>query len=134
MEVLLFVLKLILLLAITGLMFSPIIAEYISFTRDRKKGVTHKRFRLFVFSVVYFIAITIVMMALKDLMLWIKSLSVISWLASRVAMPGRVDYTIAIFSVILINFGIGILFGLLLKLVRIGMSKKITEKKKEDVF
>ena len=124
MKTLIVILKIILMLGLVCLMFSPIISEYMSFRRDRKNKITHKRFRLVVFSFLYFVAITAVMVLLKDLALWIGSWSAVTWLTNRISIPGRVNYAVAVFAVMLINLIIGLIFKLLLNLVRIGLKKK----------
>lgn len=124
MNVVMTLLKGLLMIGLVCLMAAPLLLEYLSYKKDREDGLSHKRFRLFVFSVVYFIAITVVMLLLEDLLQWIQSWRVIIWLSNQLAIPARVDYAVAVFAVILLNAGIGFLFKLLLKLVRIGLKKK----------
>lgn len=132
MNFLIFMLKVILMPALVCLMAAPLFLEYLSFRKDRDEGISHKRFRLLAFSVVYFLVITIVMVLLKDLLVWIRGWRFVVWLCNQLAVPARVDYAADVFAVILLNFGIGLLFELLLKLVRIGLKKSDPFKAKEN--
>lgn len=124
MNVLIFLLKVILMPALVFLMGLPLLLEYLSFRKDREKGISHKRFRLLLFSVVYFLGITIVLLILKDLVQWVSTWRIVTWLCNQLAVSARMQYALDIMGVILLNVCIGFLFWLLQRLVRIGLKKK----------
>lgn len=133
MKFIIILLKIILMLALVLLVASPLIFEYLSFRKDKKNEITHKRLRVLLFTVLYFIVISIVLIAVKDLLVWIESWKLIKWLANKASIPARLTYAVGVFAVIALNFGIGLLFKVLLKFVRIGLKKKqIAEPKGKD--
>ena len=136
MKVLWFILKILIMLGLVAVVAIPLIGEYLSFRKDRKDKITYKRFRILVYSVIYFIAITVVFVVLKDLILWVESWKVIQWLSAKIAIPARLDYAWTVFSVMAINLGIGLLYRLVLRLVRIGLKKRdlVNPKKKDGSF
>lgn len=69
MKVLWFILKILIMLGLVAVVAIPLIGEYLSFRKDKKDKITYKRFRIFAYSVIYFIAITVVFVVLKDLLL-----------------------------------------------------------------
>lgn len=119
-----FLLEILLLFATVLLMLSPLFAELLSFNRDRKNKLTHKRFRLLVFSLVYICIITVLMSLFKYLVLWVGSLPFIEWLVNKFSAVGRFGYAVNVFAVILINFAIGAAFKFFVGFVRIGLKKK----------
>lgn len=136
MNVLWFLLKILILLGLTALVAFPLFAEYLSFRKDKENKITYKRFRIFVYAAVYFIAITVVLVLLKDLLIWVKSWSVMQWLSSKITVSGRTEYALTVFGVMALNLGIGLLYRLILRLVRIGLKKKdlVTPKKKDGTY
>ena len=76
-------------LGLVAVVAIPLIGEYLSFRKDKKDKITYKRFRVFAYSVIYFIAITVVFVVLKDLLLWVESWKVIQWLGAKIAIPAR---------------------------------------------
>ena len=124
MGILLFILKVLIMLGLICLMAAPLFLEFLSFRKDKEAGISHKRFRILLYSVVYFILITIVMTLLKDILLWVKSWSFIQWLGMKLTLPSRFEYCLSVFGVIALNFAIGALFKFSLGFVRIGLKKK----------
>lgn len=124
MKVLWFILKILIMLGLVAVVAIPLIGEYLSFRKDKKDKITYKRFRIFVYSVIYFIAVTVVFVVLKDLLLWVKGWTPIQWLGAKIAIPARFDYAWSVFSVMALNLGIGLLYRLILRLVRIGLKKR----------
>lgn len=136
MEFLKFLIKSLFIIGLVVLMAAPLIAGYFSFKRDKKKGISYKRLRVMIFALVYGIVITLVMYLLKEFLLWLQTLSFVQWLAAKVSISGRTAYFVKVFVAILVNFGIGLLFRLLLKLVRIGLKKKelVKPKNKDGTY
>lgn len=123
MDVLWFILKILLMPLLVALVGAPLFAEYLSFRKDKQDGITHKRFRIFVYSVVFFLVTTVVLVLLKDLLIWIKSWSVMQWLGAKIALSGRTEYVMTVFAVMAMNLAIGVVFCLIGRLVRIGIKK-----------
>lgn len=136
MKVLWFILKILIMLGLVAVVAIPLIGEYLSFRKDKKDKITYKRFRVFVYSVIFFIAVTVVFVVLKDLLLWVKGWSVVQWLSAKIAVPARLDYAWSVFSVMALNLGIGLLYRLILHLVRIGLKKRdlVNPRKKDGSF
>lgn len=136
MKILVFLLKILLMIGSVCLAAAPLFFEYRSFRKDKEEKITYKRFRVLVFTAVYFIVVTILMTALKDLLLEIRSWSAIDWICKNLALPDRFAYGAWVIAVLLINFGVGMLFKFFLKLVRIGLKKKdlVHPGKKDGTF
>lgn len=130
------VLKLVLMLALVALIAVPFLAEYLSFRKDKKNKISYKRFRILVFTVVYAVLVTVALFFLKELLLWLGSLSVVQWVSARLAVPGRLVYLVYVLAVILANFLVGGLFWVLSRPVRLGMKKRnlLIPKKKDGTF
>lgn len=124
MEFIIFIFKILLLLAAVFVMMAPLLSEYLSFRRDREKGITHKRFRLLVFALVYCAVLTVLMVFLKDLLKWVESWNLVKWLVRKLAIRARTVYSLKVTAVMIINFAVGACFRILLPLVRIGLKKK----------
>ena len=73
------VLKILLMLASVFVMFLPLFLEYLSYRRDCKTGISHKRLRLMVFALLYCAVITVVMVFLHELTARIGSWAWVSW-------------------------------------------------------
>lgn len=135
MDLLKFLIKTLIILAFILLMDLPFIIEYITFRQDKDKKISYKRFRVVVFTGLYTILITIAMYLLKELVLWLQNQSFVQWIAGKLALSGRTIYLGEVLAAILMNFGIGILFTVLSKLVRIGLKKKnLTKPQKNGKF
>lgn len=136
MDFLKVVLKSLFILAAIILMVAPFALEFYTFRRDKEKKITYKRFRVVVYTVVYFIVITAALYLLKEFILWLESLSFIQWITSRIAVSNRVIYCGKVLVAILVNFAIGFLYRFTGKFVRIGLKKKdlLTPKKKNGEF
>ena len=72
MDVIWFILKILLMLCLVAVMGAPLLAEYLSFLKDKTDSITHKRFRIFVYSVVYFLVVTVLLVLLKDLLILLR--------------------------------------------------------------
>ncbi len=136
MELLIVILKILLILGTVLLMAAPVFIEYLSFKKDKKNAISYKRFRIVVFSLIYLIAVTLVLYIFKEIVLWFGNLSFVQWIADRVSVNKRFSYCVEVFAVILVNAGIGFLFRFLLSFVRIGLKKKslLKPKKKDGSF
>ncbi len=126
------ILKILLMLASVFVMMLPLLLEYLSYRRDCATGISHKRFRLMVFALFYCVAVTAAIILLQELIAWVGSWSWVSWLANKLSVPDRLVYSVEVFAVMVINLIIGLLFKMLLGLVRIGLKKKDLTKPKKD--
>ena len=124
MDFLIFVLKVLFILAIVLLMASPIALEFSTFRRDKKNKISYKRLRIIIYTVIYAVLVTILLYLLKELLLWAESLSFIKWLGSKIAFPQRLSYFLKVMAAILVNFAIGFFYRVFSKFVRIGLKKK----------
>lgn len=124
MTFLITLLKILFILASVLLMASPLIAEFGTFRRDKEKKITYKRFRVVVYTAVYVIAVTLALYLLKELILWLETLSFVNWLAAKIALSNRTIYFGQVFVAIAVNFAIGLLYRLFGRFVRIGLKKK----------
>lgn len=124
MDFIVVVLKILLMLASVFVMMLPLLLEYLSYKRDCENGISHKRFRLMIFGLVYCAVITVVMVFLQELIAWIGSWSWVNWLVNKTSVPARTTYSVEVYAVMVINLIIGLVFKLLLVLVRIGLKKK----------
>ena len=136
MEFLKILLKVLFILASVILMAAPFLFEAFTFSRDKEKKISYKRFRMVIYTLVYVIVITVALYLLKEIVLWLESLSFIKWISQKIALPARLVYFGKVIVAVLVNFAIGILFVFLSKFVRIGMKKKnlVTPKKKDGEF
>ena len=127
MEFLEIFLKSLLILAMILLMALPFILEFFTMRSDKKNKISYKRFRMVVYTGVYILLMTIAMYLLKELFLWLETQSFIQWIVAKVAATAMAAYCSKVFVAILVNFGIGFLFFLLSKLVRVGMKKILAQ-------
>lgn len=129
-------LKVLLIIAMILLMAAPFIAEYLEFSKDKKKKISYKRFRIVIYTAVYIVAITIVLYVLKDVFMWLEARKPIQWLVQKLALSDRTVYCAKVFIAVLVNFAIGLLHGILAKFVRIGLKKKdlVKPKKKNGEY
>ncbi len=136
MGFLLFMIKSLFILAMVLLMALPFFVEFYTFHSDKNKKISYKRFRIVVYTAAYIIAVTIALCFLKDLLLWLESLSFIQWIVSKAALSHRTVYFGKVLTAILVNTAIGVLYCLLSKFVRIGLKKKdlLKPKKKNGSF
>lgn len=107
--------------------------EYHTYLKDKEKKTANRRFRIMCFTMIYVAALTFALCALRDVITAVGGLSVISWLAAKLALPVRTAFFSDVVGALLINFAIGFLFRLLLRFVRIGMGKRsLSEGEKPD--
>lgn len=132
MKLSLFLIKLILSFGFIALMFAPLAGIWSSFKVDRDKKNAHKRFRLVVFSAIYFLAISVLLIFIRDFMEWVKTWEIVRWLASHIGLPDRFEYSVAVFTAILLNCIIGLLYIILTPIARIGLKKKKLDFSKRD--
>lgn len=102
----------------------PLVFEYITFRRDRKNKIAHKRFRLFLFAIVYAIVITVILAVSHGLLHWVMHLSFIVWLTKKISFLDRINYATSVYAVLFVNLAIGVLFRITVRLVRIRMAKR----------
>lgn len=136
MEFLKVLLKILFIIAMLLLMAVPFAMEYFTFHRDKENKITYKRFRVLVYTGIYFVAITIAMYLLKEFFIWLQAQNFMQWLIIRIAPTSRGIYCGKVLVAVLANFGIGMLFYLLSKLVRAGMKKRdiVNPKKKDGTY
>lgn len=132
MGYLIFLFKIILLFASLLLMALPFAAEFSTFKRDNNKKISYKRFKTLVYTAIYIFAVTILLYVLKGVISGIGSLSFVKWLASKLAVSDRIAYFSKVIAAVLVNTGVGVLYCLICKFVRIGIKKDNTGKKKKS--
>lgn len=111
----------------------PFVFEYHTYLKDKEKKTANRRFRIMCFTMIYVAVLTFALCALRDVITAVGGLSVISWLAAKLALPVRTAFFSDVVGALLINFAIGFLFRLLLRFVRIGMGKRsLSEGEKPD--
>ncbi len=102
----------------------PFLLEWLTFHKDKKRKIGIRRFRMVIFTLVYVIAVTVVLYLLKELRLWFESLGLVQWVANQLAVSGRVQYCTQVVGAILVNIALGFLYVLLSKPLRIGLKKE----------
>ncbi|MCD7784341.1 MAG: hypothetical protein LUH18_01950 [Oscillospiraceae bacterium] len=115
--------KVLIILAATLLMAAPFLMEYQTFKHDKKKKISYKRFRIVVYTIIYAIAVTILLAVLTDIYAWFRNLSWVTWLADRLAISNKWIYFTNILVAVVINFLIGFAYVILSKFVRIGLKR-----------
>ena len=105
-------------------MAAPIGIEYLSFKKDKEKKISFARFRIVIYTFIYFIGITVALFFLKEIILWIESLSFVEWITEKVAIDGEAAYLAKLLIVIALNVAIGVLYLLFGKFVKTGLEKK----------
>ena len=135
MEFLNIFVKSLFILASIVVMALPFLFGAIAFKLDSAGKVSFRRFGVFLFSVIYVVAITIVLFLFKELNLWFESLDFVKWLSSKFAFDGRVTYFIGVMSAIIINIAIGLVFLLLARLLGAFIKRKgLNEPDKDGKF
>ncbi len=124
MGILIFIVKLLFILATVFLMSVPLLLEHIRYKIDNKKEITYKRLRPILFSLFYMLAVTLVMWLSREVLSALQSLSFAAKLAAYLAGAGRAIYFGKVIGVILINAVIGFLFCFLMCIVRTGLADK----------
>lgn len=133
MNLLISMLKIIFTFATVFFAALPFVFEYHTYLKDKEKKTANRRFRIMCFTMIYVAALTFALCALRDVITAVGGLSVISWLAVKLALPVRTAFFSDVVGALLINFAIGFLFRLLLRFVRIGMGKRsLSEGEKPD--
>ncbi len=133
MEFLKGLIKALIILGTVLLMSAPFLLEYLTFKRDKEKKISYKRFRIVVFTLIYVIGVTVALYLLKEVALWLESLKLVKWITEKVSISSRIVYYGKIVVAMLLNLGVGVLFIVLSKFVRIGLKKKsLTVPKKKD--
>ncbi len=117
------VIKVLLIFAAVVLMAAPLLWEAFVFSRDKSKGVSHKRFRVVVYTLIYTVAVTVLLAVMNELIGLIGDLPFVRSLSDAVSLGDRVEYCIALTVAVLINIAIGVLYIAVGMLVRIGMTK-----------
>lgn len=128
--------KILIILVTILLMALPFIAEFFTFRRDKKKKILYKRLRVLIYTVAYVIVVTIILYLIKEIFLWVESLSAIKWIVKKIALDYRIVYCGKVLAAVAINFAIGFVYRFIGKLVRIGLKKKnlVKPKKKNGEF
>ena len=132
MQFLIFVSKILLIAAFLLLMAFPFLLEYLGFKRDKKNKISYKRFRIVVFTLIYVVLITVAMYLLKEVILFIEGLQVVSFISSLLAIKAKTVYFVKLLVAIAVNFVIGVVFKFFLIFVRIGLKKMNLEVPKKD--
>ena len=121
-------------LAVLVLLAAPIVIEALIFKKDVNKKVSSRRFKTVIFTLVYFVGMTVALFFLKEILLWIESLSFVEWIAKKAAISDQVTYFVKVLMAILVNVAIGVVFLLLTRFTRIGMKKSLLKPKKKQKF
>ncbi len=132
MGLLIFVLKVLFMLGAVTIAFLPLLIDYVSFRKDVKKGISYKRFRLVIYTLVYTVAVTLALYFFKEIWAWLSGLSFVAWLANKISVSSRLLYFVDVLVALLINLAIGAIFLALGKLVRIKLKDKDVVTPKED--
>lgn len=120
-------------LAMSVVLALPFILEYVAYRRDIAKGICYKRFRVIIYTAVYIVVVTVVLCILGDILDWLCSLSFVQQIMSAIGINGRTSYFGRVFATILVNFAVGMIYWLLGRVVRVGMSKEsLTEHAGKD--
>lgn len=85
----------------------PFVFEYHTYLKDKEKKTANRRFRIMCFTMIYVAALTFALCALRDVITAVGGLSVISWLAAKLALPVRTAFFSDVVGALLINFAIG---------------------------
>ncbi len=134
MTVLRIVLKCLLMLAFVFLAAVPFLLGHAEYRRDVRNRISHRRFRMAVAALIYVIAVSIALTVIRYTVGWVWATPVLTWLTAHLPVNPQVTYAAEVLGVILLNAVIGLLFRLVVKLVRIGMKKKLTEPGKKGKF
>ena len=116
--------KLLIVLVFALLPIIPLGIEYLHFLKDKEKKISHKRFRLMIFSVIYVVALTIFFLIQQQIIGWISSLAFVQWLAMKLSVSDRFLYCTHVFAAVALNLFIGVFYRLAQHFVRIGLKKK----------
>ena len=120
-------------LAMSVVLALPFILEYVAYRRDIAKGICYKSFRVIIYTAVYIVVVTVVLCILGDILDWLCSLSFVQQIMSAIGINGRTSYFGRVFATILVNFAVGMIYWLLGRVVRVGMSKEsLTEHAGKD--
>ncbi|MBQ9746507.1 MAG: hypothetical protein IJW21_06760, partial [Clostridia bacterium] len=119
-----FAVKIIFILAMVLLMAAPFLFEYLVFRRDRKNGISYKRFRIMIFAALYFVVATVLLLILRELLTWVGSWGLVRWILGVMSFEEVVKYSTKLYSAILVNIVVGIGFIAAQIFVRIGLKKK----------
>ena len=95
--------KLLIVLVFALLPIIPLGIEYLHFLKDKEKKISHKRFRLMIFSVIYVVALTIFFLIQQQIIGWISSLAFVQWLAMKLSVSDRFLYCTHVFAAIALN-------------------------------
>lgn len=120
-------------LIMTAVLALPFILEYIAYRRDRAKGICYKRFRVILYTAGYIVVATIVLCLINDILSWLGSLAFVQNIVSAIGVSSRTEYFARVVAAVLVNLAVGIIYWLLGRAVRIGISKEnLTEPGKDD--
>lgn len=116
--------KILIILLLAFLPSVPLVFEYMSFRKDKENGISHRRLRMVVFSVIYVIAVTVFFLIQQQFLNWVSSLAFVQWLVSKLAVSDRLIYGSRVFAAIAINFIIGLVYRFVQHFLHIGLKKK----------
>ena len=116
--------KLLIILVFALLPIIPLFAEYLNFKKDKENRISHKRFCLIIFSVIYVTALTIFLLIQQNILGWISSLGFIQWLTAKLSVSDRFVYCSHVFAAIAANLFIGLAYRFIQRFIRIGLKKK----------
>ena len=116
--------KFIIIILATALMFAPVVAEVLNFRAEKKKKISYKRLRSMIFTVLYLFAVTIVMCFVSSFVEWLKTTSLIEWLIEKFSFNGVKSYAAQVYCTIVLNFLICLIYVLLNRAVNVGVAEK----------
>ena len=112
MALLLFIIKILVMLLAVGLMAVPLLLEYRTIKKDIQNKIMYKRLRLILLAILYVFVISLVIHILSDFKYTIANWSFFKWLGNMFAPFGQAFYFAKVYSVILLNLAIGMLYRL----------------------
>lgn len=118
MALLLFIIKILVMLLAVALMATPLLLEHRTIKKDIQNKIMYKRLRLVLLAIVYVFAISLVIHVLSDFKFTISNWSLFKWLGDKFAPFGQAFYFAKVYSVVLINLAIGLLYRLLKRMAR----------------
>ncbi len=124
MALLKFFIKIITIIAVVLVMFSPLLLECNAIKKDKKHKIRHKRLRILLFTIAYVFVVALVLHVLGDFKLSLSQLKFFQWLSRIFAVDGRFIYFTTVYAAIAVNLGIGVLFRVIKAFIRRRLRKK----------
>lgn len=137
MEIILFLAKILVVLLSLSVLVFPFAAKFYGFYLDKKNNCCHKRLGLLIYTVLYFVVVTVILCAFKNSLFSARNHFAIKWLVKAVSLPSKTGYAGSVFSVIYTNVAIGmyaLLFGAFVKRFLRKKEAEASEQIKETIW